>query len=98
MNWVKGGGRRCKSKAPLRGIFGDDLEAARDCIRRAAKSTWWDWHVGSRPFFWRWPKSYWVPSRDGREDYIRDKPPINSVPKNPVQVDFREREKESKAN
>ena len=91
--WVKGGRRRYKSNAQLRGTFGDDLEAARDCIRRAARSTWWDWPAGSRPFFWRWPKEYWESSRDGRKNYIRDKLPINSVPQTPVQVEFRDRVK-----
>ena len=32
-----------------------DLKAARDCVKRACGSLWWEWHSGSRPFFWRWP-------------------------------------------
>ena len=92
--WVKGGRRRYKSNTQLRGTFGDGLEAARDCIRRVSKSTWWDWPAGSRSFFWRWPKACWESSRDGRKNYIRDKLSINSLPDTPVQVDFRERERE----
>eukprot|EP00957_Ditylum_brightwellii_P191707 14594281-Ditylum_brightwellii.AAC.1 len=31
-----------------------DLEAGMQCIHYAALSSWWDWDVGSRTFFWRW--------------------------------------------
>ncbi len=42
-----------------------DWIAGRDCIRRAAGATWWEWDLGSRPFFWRWPSEYAVSIRDG---------------------------------
>ena len=36
----------------------EDVVATRDCIVRACSGTWWDWVIGSRPFFWRWPEDY----------------------------------------
>jgi hypothetical protein len=34
----------------------NDMEAAKDCINRAAESSLWEWLDGSRPFHWRWPE------------------------------------------
>lgn len=35
-----------------------EIEAGKDCCRRAFGSSWWSWDAGSRPFFWRWPVTY----------------------------------------
>ncbi|KAL3794045.1 hypothetical protein HJC23_008933 [Cyclotella cryptica] len=45
----------------------EDREGIEDCIRRAARSDYWDWHRGSRLFFWRFPEeSGWIKdARDG---------------------------------
>jgi len=32
-----------------------EVEAGRDCVRRAVGAVWWEWHQGSSLFFWRWP-------------------------------------------
>jgi len=42
-----------------------NLAAGRDCIRRSAHASWWDWDHGSRLFFWRWPKESRLWARDG---------------------------------
>jgi hypothetical protein len=46
-----------------------DLErnthAARDCVKRCANSTWWEWSDGSRLLFWRWAEQWRVEARDG---------------------------------
>jgi hypothetical protein len=36
----------------------EDWLAGQDAVARAAGASWWDWTVGSRLFFWRWPKWY----------------------------------------
>ena len=46
-----------------------DREAILDCVTRCANSTWWDWKDGSRLFFWRWPKAWWLEARDGALGY-----------------------------
>lgn len=43
-----------------------DIEAARDCIRYAAKASWWEWDGGSCLFFWRWPGPFRLYARDGQ--------------------------------
>jgi len=42
-----------------------NMNAARECIYRAANSSWWEWDAGSRPLFWRWAKDYVATIRDG---------------------------------
>ena len=54
-----------------------DIEAAKDCIRRAAGSDYWDWHRGSRLFFWRFPEAcgWRKDARDGVEFWHIAPPP-----------------------
>jgi hypothetical protein len=52
-----------------------DFEAGGECISRAARSTWWAWDDGSRPFFWRWPKEYLEVIRDGLPIHLTGKSP-----------------------
>jgi len=33
------------------------LEAEQECIWHAMEADWWEWKLGSRPFFWRWPSN-----------------------------------------
>jgi hypothetical protein len=40
-------------------------EAARDCINRCMKASWWEWSAGSRLLFWRWPQESQEWARDG---------------------------------
>lgn len=48
-----------KAKFPFPETVPKEIEDdARDCLRRACNSTWWQWDYGSRPFFWRWPDEY----------------------------------------
>jgi len=42
-----------------------DYSAGRDCLCRAAHSSWWEWTAGSRPMFWRWPLDSQADMRDG---------------------------------
>ena len=54
--------------------FDDDEEEVRDqtikaglsALEHAARSSWWDWDMGSSPFFWRMPDLGWMTEmRDG---------------------------------
>ena len=50
--------------------MGKHLIAARECIGRAAETSWWKWDKGSRPFFWRWPEEFMMDVRDGIKPWI----------------------------
>ena len=57
-----------------------DSEAADDCLRRAEGSDYWEWHRGSRLFFWRYPVGPNYPgwledARDGVPFFHRSDPP-----------------------
>ena len=47
------------------------LEAGRDCITRAAHSSWWKWDAGSRPFFWRFPREFRVDMMKGNATWVK---------------------------
>jgi hypothetical protein len=59
------------------------MEAAKDCITRAAESSWWDWLDVSRPFHWRWPEEYQKTMRDGLKLWHKGKPPTYMQPQRP---------------
>ena len=86
--WKKGGRGKYRRESIQRLKFDKDLMAARDCIIRACSCTWWDWCIGSRPFFWRWPKENWVTIRDGRPNFVREGLPSSSVPQTPTAKEF----------
>jgi len=52
-----------------------DQEVGKDCLCRASGATWWEWPIGSTPFFWRWPSFSLVLVRDGHPPWIVQKPP-----------------------
>ena len=54
-----------------------DIAAVEDCLRRAAGSDYWDWHRGSRLFFWRFPEDWgWqADARDGVPFFHTAPPP-----------------------
>lgn len=52
-----------------------DYEVGRDCLYRAAHSTWWGWSLGSTPFFWQWPSSCRALVRDGHTPWFIKEPP-----------------------
>eukprot|EP00978_Attheya_sp_CCMP212_P001843 scaffold3811_cov53-Attheya_sp.AAC.2 len=56
-----------------------DIEAGVDAIARAARTTWWEWKDGSRPFHWRWPDEYIETVRDGLPVYFIRKPPKQDI-------------------
>ena len=89
--WLKGGLKRYKRNAFVRGTYFKDREAGRDCIVRALGITWWDWCEGSRPFFWRCPEEHYLSARDGRKNFVREGLPSNSVPQSVVGAEFKER-------
>eukprot|EP00978_Attheya_sp_CCMP212_P027155 scaffold90616_cov31-Attheya_sp.AAC.2 len=52
----------------------DFLRAGTEALRYAAGATWWNWDMGSAPFFWRWPPEF-------REDLaIGFRPMFKEVP------------------
>jgi hypothetical protein len=66
---------------------------ARDAIWRAAKTSWWGWECGSRPFHWRWPKFYEEIIRDGLKLHFKETPPRykrsqQDIPENRMKLQF----------
>jgi hypothetical protein len=60
-----------------------DLEVGRDCLYRASLSTWWEWPVGSTPFYWRWPSFARALVRDGHSPWLIRDPPRFLQPQQP---------------
>ena len=66
---------RCKEEGGIRA-----MEIARDALGRAAGpyfrkdaaylQSWWDWVLGSTPFFWNWPARYCQEVRDGQRHFL----------------------------
>ena len=71
--WEKGGKNRYNREAFRIKIMIANLDAAKDCVTRWCKSTWWDWVGCSRLFFWRWPEDCWLSSWDGHADFVKGK-------------------------
>eukprot|EP00956_Cyclotella_meneghiniana_P022887 scaffold43790_cov38-Cyclotella_meneghiniana.AAC.3 len=75
--WVYNLEREAHEWLRANGNHPDDKEVIDGCIRRAAGSDYWDWHRGSRLFFWRFPEeSGWrKDARDGVEFWHLADPP-----------------------
>ena len=59
-SWKGGGLKKYRRELGVNLGWKEDVLAAKDCIVRACTSTWWDWVIESRPFFWRWPVDCWL--------------------------------------
>lgn len=64
----------------------EDTVAGRDCLRRTAAADFWEWHAGSRLFFWRWPEESRDWARDGHPIFLFDTPPAYRKPQ-PLEPD-----------
>ena len=42
-----------------------EVKAGVDCMHYVMNSNWWEWKMGSRLLFWRWPFTFRVMARDG---------------------------------
>jgi hypothetical protein len=75
--WVMNLTREAHFWLAANGNHQGDAEAIADCIRRAAGSDYWDWHRGSRLFFWRFPEEcgWRQDARDGVENWHLEDPP-----------------------
>jgi hypothetical protein len=60
-----------------------NLEAGCDCLRRCCNSSWWEWTIGSRPLFWRWPLEYQKTIRNGLPPWFKGTMPRYLVPQRP---------------
>ena len=60
--------------------FVKNRKAGADCLARCANSSWWEWSLGSRPLFWRWPREYRATIRDGVKLWIKGPLPEYRVP------------------
>jgi hypothetical protein len=58
--WTRGGIRQYRrwSREWKKGANSRDLEAGKECLWRAAESSWWIWEAGSACLYWRWPECY----------------------------------------
>ena len=75
--WVYNLAREAYQWLNANGNHPEDREAIEDCLRRAAGSDYWDWHRGSRLFFWRFPEEggWRQDARDGVEFWHLTDPP-----------------------
>jgi hypothetical protein len=76
--WVYNLTREAYTWLEANGNHRDNQEGIDDCIRHAAGSNFWDWHRGSRLFFWKFPvESGWHnDARDGVEFWHLAKAPM----------------------
>jgi hypothetical protein len=63
--------------------YARDREAGLDCLERVAGADFWDWRVGSRLFFWRWPGEQRLRARDGLPVHVTGTLPKYRVPQTP---------------
>ena len=77
MWWVYNLSREAYEWLRQNGNHLEDRLAIEDCIARAAGSDYWDWHRGSRLFFWRFPEEggWRKDARDGVEFWHLTEPP-----------------------
>ena len=47
-----------------------DFETGTEAVKRACRSTFWDWDGGSSLFFWRWPETFSQEARDGTPIFV----------------------------
>jgi len=66
--------RRNFTHSKVAGMQGS-LDAGVDCITRSTKASAWEWDGGSRPFFWRWGREYWLEARDGAKVWVKGELP-----------------------
>jgi hypothetical protein len=57
-----------------------EVEAGRDCDRRAVRADWWEWQDGSSLFFWRWPSYARHLALYGHPPWFVSDPPQYKVP------------------
>jgi hypothetical protein len=56
-----------------------DFETGTEAVKRACRSTFWDWDGGSSLFFWRWPDAFTQEARDGTPVFVNGKLPRYKV-------------------
>jgi hypothetical protein len=75
--WVYNLAKEAYAWAKQNGNHLKDLVAIEECIKRVAGSDYWEWHRGSRLFFWRFPEEcgWRDDARDGVEFWHLTDPP-----------------------
>jgi hypothetical protein len=56
-----------------------DFETGSEAVKRACRSSFWDWDGGSSLFFWRWPDEFSQEARDGTSIFVKGKLPRYKV-------------------
>ena len=87
-SWGPGGRARYKEQTQRINLHPGttlDVEAGRDCVRRAAGATWWEWAFGSRLMFWNWPDKTRTWARSGQPHFlVKDLPRFKKAQKKPA--------------
>jgi hypothetical protein len=52
-----------------------NIVVGKDCLVKAAGASWWEWLLGSTPFFWRWPQQTRTLMGDGHPPFFVSEPP-----------------------
>ena len=56
-------------------ILKDFYLPMRECMKRIAVSSWWEWYTGSSLLIWKWTKLYPSLAREGQNHYVIDNLP-----------------------
>ena len=106
--WSTNGKRKWKDKRKcLSGDVLKDVIAGRACIWRGAGkdiinrsnvNLWWEWELGSRCHFWRWPQEFIEAIRDGQEPWWTGREPHYRVPHRPPKDPQQAKREKEKVN
>ena len=75
----------CSQRRGLIPILKDCYLPMRECMKRKANCSWWEWDAGSSLFFWKWPQQYQEWAREGQPHHAIDNFPQFFIPSGSIQ-------------